>query len=130
MAWTVSILNETVEEDSKNTGKGNQACFKAGEGNERITAMKTVKQIEKRWRENAEYQKAYYALEDEFAVARALIEARTKAKLTQTEVAARMETSQAAVARMEAGNGNPSLATLKRYAEATGSHLKIELQQA
>ena len=92
--------------------------------------MKTVKQLQKKWQKNPQYRKAYDTLEDEFTVARALIEARTKAKLTQTEVAIRMETSQAAVARLEAGNGNPSLATLKRYAEATGSHLKIELQHA
>lgn len=92
--------------------------------------MKTAKQLHKKWLKNPKYKEAYDELEDEFAVARALIEARTKAKLTQTEVAERMETSQAAVARLEAGSGNPSLATLKRYAEATGSHLKIELEHA
>lgn len=59
-----------------------------------------------------------------------MIKARSEANLTQSEVAARMFTSQAAVARLEAGKGNPSLATLKRYAEATGAHLKIELEQS
>ncbi|MDQ8206161.1 helix-turn-helix transcriptional regulator [Coraliomargarita algicola] len=90
--------------------------------------MKTATQLHRKWIKNADYAEAFNALEDEFSVARALIDARTKAKLTQSEVAARMETSQAAVARLEAGRGNPSLATLKRYANATGSHLKIALE--
>ncbi len=92
--------------------------------------MKTVKQLHTKWLKDSAYQSAYDALEDEFAVSRALIKARSEANLTQTELAVRMSTSQAAIARLEAGKGNPSLATLKRYAKATGSHLKIELEHA
>jgi DNA-binding XRE family transcriptional regulator len=92
--------------------------------------MKTAKQLHTKWLKDSAYQSAYEALEDEFSVSRALIKARSQANLTQSELAARMSTSQAAVARLEAGKGNPSLATLKRYAKATGSRLKIELEHA
>lgn len=90
--------------------------------------MKTVKQLHKGWLKDPSYREAHKELEEEFEVSRALIEARSKANLTQAEVATIMETSQAAVARLEAGNSNPSVATLKRYAKATGSHLKIQLE--
>jgi len=73
--------------------------------------MKTTKELHKKWLENPAYRKAYEDLEDEFEVSRAFIRARSEANLTQAEVAARMATSQAAVARLEAGKGNPSLAT-------------------
>jgi transcriptional regulator with XRE-family HTH domain len=39
-----------------------------------------------------------------------------------------METSQPAVARLEAGRGNPSLKTLRRYAAATGTRLNIAFE--
>lgn len=90
--------------------------------------MKDVKQLDKKWRQSPDYQAAYDELADEFDVSRELIRARTLANLTQQELAERMHTSQSAVARLESGEGNPSMAMLKRYAEATGTHLKIELQ--
>jgi len=77
------------------------------------------------WREEPAYREAHAALEEEFALARALIEARTEANVSQGEIARRMQTSQPAVARLEAGQGNPSLKTLRRYAEATGTRLRI-----
>jgi transcriptional regulator with XRE-family HTH domain len=43
--------------------------------------------------------------------------------LSQTEVAARMGTSQSAVARLEAGEGDIRLSTLERYAAAVGMTL-------
>ena len=71
----------------------------------------------------------YDALEDEFALIAQLIEARARAGLTQAEVAERMGTQQAAVARLEGGRVRPSLATLRRYAQATGARLVVRLDQ-
>lgn|SRR5215831_11939941 len=68
---------------------------------------------------------AYDALEDEYALARALIEARHVSGLTQAELAARMHTSQAAVARWESGKHVPSCQTLQRIAQATNTDLRI-----
>ncbi|HXP23991.1 MAG TPA: helix-turn-helix transcriptional regulator, partial [Candidatus Sulfotelmatobacter sp.] len=67
-------------------------------------------------------------LEPEFALARELIGARAKAKLTQGEVARRMGTSQSAVARMESGRKMPSTASLQKYARAVGRELRIALR--
>ena len=78
-----------------------------------------------RWRKDPEYMKAYDELEEEFALVSALIKARADSGLTQEEVARRMKTTQAAVARLEGGRGLPSTRTLQRFAEATGHRLKI-----
>ncbi|WP_249357967.1 helix-turn-helix domain-containing protein [Nocardia cyriacigeorgica] len=56
-----------------------------------------------------------------------LVARRQAAGLSQTEVAARMGTSQSAVARFEAGQGDVRVSTLERYAAATGSHLSWRL---
>ena len=89
--------------------------------------MKDVKELHGKWQREKGYRSAYQSLEDEFAIARALIKARAKADLTQAELANRMKTSQSAIARLEGGKSNPSVEMLKRYAEATGTHLRIEL---
>lgn len=73
-----------------------------------------------------EFRKAYDALEGEFALASTLIEARSRANMTQEQVAERMGTTQAAVARLEGGQ-RPSTRTLERYAKATGHRLRIAL---
>lgn len=82
------------------------------------------------WFKNPDFSAAYAALEDEFALAEALIDARSKANLTQQEVAERMGTSQTVIARLESGRVMPSTRTLKRFAEATGTRLCISFKRA
>ncbi len=52
-----------------------------------------------------------------------LAELRKSARLSQTEVAARMGTSQSAVARLESGDVDVRASTLERYAAAIGSQI-------
>ena len=54
---------------------------------------------------------------------------RRSAGLSQTEVAARMGTSQSAVARLETGDADVRVSTLERYAAAIGSQLAWHTQQ-
>ena len=82
------------------------------------------------WRKDPEYVREYEALEEEFALVSAVIGARTRAGLTQAELAERMGTSQSAIARLEGGKAKPSVATLEKLAEATGSKLRIALEAA
>jgi DNA-binding XRE family transcriptional regulator len=90
--------------------------------------MTSIKKLGKQWKKDPVFQAEYDALEEEFALAAALIEARKHANLTQEQLAERMQTSQASVARLEGIKGNPSLNTLRRYAEATGTRLKITFE--
>ena len=54
---------------------------------------------------------------------------RRSAGLSQTEVAARMGTSQSAVARLETGDADVRVSTLERYAAAIGSQLSWQADQ-
>src|SRR5580698_2231243 len=56
-----------------------------------------------------------------------LVERRRVFGLSQTEVAARMGTSQSAVARLESGDADVRLSTLERYVAALGERLDWEL---
>ncbi len=76
------------------------------------------------------YKKAYTELEDEFLIAKVLIQARTSANLTQKQVAKRMGTTQSVVARMESGKPLPSLKSVIRYAAAVNSKIDLKLVQA
>ena len=84
----------------------------------------------KRMKADPVYRKAYDALEGEFALVNALIRARTRAHLSQAEVASRMGTTESAVSRLESGRVKPSTRTLERYAQATGHRLRISLEPA
>ena len=92
--------------------------------------MTRIKDLHKKWMGDDEYRHEYDALEEEFALASALIAARSRAGLTQAELAKRMETSQSAIARMESGRNIPSGSTLLRLAKATGTRLRITFEPA
>lgn len=84
--------------------------------------------LEARLLDDPETRAAYADLEPGFAIARELIAARTRAGLSQAQVAARMGTSQSTVARLESGRALPSVRTLARYASATGSRVVVKLE--
>ena len=80
------------------------------------------------WHRAPEYVREYAALADEFALAAQFIKARGAAGLTQQELADRMKTSQAYIARLEGGKEKPSTRTLNRFAEATGHRVVIHFE--
>lgn len=74
------------------------------------------------------FAKAYDGLAMEYALADQMLRARAKAGLTQDAVAEKMGTTKSAVSRLEAaGRHAPSIATLKKYAEAVGCDLQVKL---
>ncbi|MER8371631.1 helix-turn-helix transcriptional regulator [Mesorhizobium sp. M1338] len=88
----------------------------------------SVEDVAKEWFKDPEFVAEYEALEEEFAIAAALIKARGEADMTQEEVAAAMGTTQAVIARLESGRNMPSTRTLQRFAKATGSKLRISFE--
>jgi ribosome-binding protein aMBF1 (putative translation factor) len=87
-----------------------------------------VEEAFREWRKDPKFVAAYDALEDEFAVASALIKARGDAAMTQAQVARAMGTTQAVVARLESGKTMPSTRTLERFAKATHTRLRISFE--
>src|ERR1019366_6120331 len=87
-----------------------------------------VDDLHKDWMKDPKYRREYEALEEEFSLTAAMIEARSRAGMTQGQVARRMKTTHAAIARLESRAGRPSTQTLQRYAKATGSRLRISFE--
>jgi ribosome-binding protein aMBF1 (putative translation factor) len=92
--------------------------------------MTKIATLKKRLMHDPRFKQEYAKADADYAIVEALIRARTVAKLSQAQVAARIGTTQSAIARLEAGNVAPTISTLRRYAEATGTKLKIGLVAA
>ena len=78
--------------------------------------------------ENPEFRKEWESLEPEYAIMQALIDARNEAGITQTELSRRTGIAQTDISKLERGNGNPSLKTLKRLAEGLGMTLELKFK--
>ena len=90
--------------------------------------MKTLQSLKAELLSDADTRAEYDALADEFNMARELISARSRAGLTQGEVAARMGTTQSVVARLESGKRAPSMRSVQRYAQAVGARAVVHLE--
>ncbi|MBR4474499.1 MAG: helix-turn-helix transcriptional regulator [Oscillospiraceae bacterium] len=75
-----------------------------------------------------EFKKEWEALEPEFSIVQAMIDARRESGLTQKQLSERTGIAQADISKLESGNGNPSIKTLKRLAAGMGMRVKIEFQ--
>lgn len=75
---------------------------------------------------NPEFKAEYDALEPEFAIIQAMIDARKETGITQKELSERTGITQADISKLENGNANPSLRTLRRLAKGLGMKLKLE----
>lgn len=80
----------------------------------------------KEQKKDAEFKKEYDALEPEFAIVQAMIDARKKSGLTQKELADKTGIAQGDISKLENGSANPSLRTLRRLASGMGMRLKLE----
>jgi ribosome-binding protein aMBF1 (putative translation factor) len=77
---------------------------------------------------NPQVRAAYLEQAPEYAIARAVIAARVAAGLTQEQLARRMNTAQSYVARLESGRALPSMRTVQKVAEATGTRLDFQFR--
>ncbi len=92
------------EEDPEDTSTGDRAGAAARPGGFELTR---VSDLHKKWSRDPAYRAAYDEFGPEFELARSLIEARTRAGLTQAQLARRMKTTQSVVARLESGRVRP-----------------------
>jgi ribosome-binding protein aMBF1 (putative translation factor) len=97
-----------------------------GLGGDRLPVMPGFREMALR---RAADQQAARMAEDRGRLVRELAEQRQAAGLSQTEVAARMGTSQSAVARLESGTADVRASTLERYAAAVGGQITWRLSQ-
>jgi transcriptional regulator with XRE-family HTH domain len=89
----------------------------------------SLKQFKTRALARTDVKKAYDELAEEFAFFDEVLKARAESGLTQAEVAARVGTTQSAIARLESAEPkhSPSIATLQKYAKALGYKVEVRL---
>ncbi len=73
-----------------------------------------------------EFKAEYDSLEAEYAIIQTMIDARKRSGLTQKQLSEKTGITQSDISRLENGNANPSLHTLRRLADGLGLRLKIE----
>jgi DNA-binding XRE family transcriptional regulator len=104
------------------TGRRVVAC--TGE-NETGVVMTKLADLKKKLMQNPAVQQEYAQANADYTLIEDLIRVRMEAKLTQSDLAMKIGTTQSAIARLEGGKISPSVSTLRRYAEATGHKLKV-----
>lgn len=88
----------------------------------------TLEKLEKKWMKNPEFRRIAKETEPEYQLARSLIGARIKKRLTQARLAKKAGTDQANISRLEWGVAHPSLPLLRRVADALGARLFIRFE--
>ena len=83
-----------------------------------------------RWREDSEFRAAYEALDEEFAIASRIIEARARAGLTPGRTGEANAHKPKQHRQAESGRSKPSVTTLEKLAVATNSRLRLTLGPA
>ena len=88
--------------------------------------MANYKDYKKKALSNPEVKNEYEALQPEYDLIQAMIDARVSQNITQKELSDRTGITQADISRIENGTRNPSLAMVKRIASGLGMQLRLE----
>ena len=93
-----------------------------------MARMKTYKQFKNNLLKDKEIKRVYDELGSEFELVRMLIKKRLERGITQAELARRVGTKQSAIARLESGRYNPTIAVLRKVAKALNADVKISIR--
>ncbi|MBQ4251620.1 MAG: helix-turn-helix transcriptional regulator [Erysipelotrichaceae bacterium] len=78
--------------------------------------------------QDPEFRKEWEALQPEYQIIKAMIEARTETGMTQKQLSEKTGIAQSDISKLENGTANPSIRTLQRLAEGLGKILVIEFK--
>lgn len=88
--------------------------------------MSSYKAYKKKALKDSKVKAEYDALQPEYDIIQAMIDARLEQNMTQKELSARTGITQADISRIENGTRNPSLNMVKKLAQGLGMQLKLE----
>lgn len=88
--------------------------------------MRTLETVLAEQMKNPAFRAEYEALEPEFNIIQAIIDARKTQNITQKQLAERTGIAQADISRLETGNANPTLKMLQRLAAGMNMSVKVE----
>jgi ribosome-binding protein aMBF1 (putative translation factor) len=89
------------------------------------TKLINWRELDKKWMKDPKFIRAWQKVEPEYKLARALIGARLKKKMTQAQLAKKIGSKQPVISRIEAMTELPNISLLKRLAQALDSRLEI-----
>lgn len=89
--------------------------------------MSSYRDYKEKVLQNPEVKAEYDALQPEYEIIQAMIDARISQNITQKELSAKTGITQADISRIENGTRNPSLSMVKKLAQGLGMQLKLEL---
>ncbi|MDP3947943.1 MAG: helix-turn-helix transcriptional regulator [bacterium] len=84
-------------------------------------------ELHREWMKDPEHRREYEKLEPEFQIARQIIGARIKNKMTQEDLAEKAGTAQAVISRLENMTGKPSISLLQKVAHALNTKIKVTI---
>lgn len=87
-----------------------------------------VQTIQSKSSQNQAVKSEYSALGPEYALIKTIINHRLKRGWSQTELAEAIGSRQPVISRLERGEGNPSLQTLQRIAQALDLSLHVSMK--
>ena len=87
----------------------------------------TFHELKRKWMKDPEFVREWEKLEPHYQIARQMIGARIKKKMSQEELAKKIGTGQAVISRLEGMNAKPSISLLKRVADALDTPIKITI---
>ena len=88
--------------------------------------MSSYKDYKKRALQNPKVKAEYDALQPEYDIIQAMIDARVQQNMTQKDLSAKIGITQADISRIENGTRNSSLSMVKKLAQGLGMQLKLE----
>ena len=88
--------------------------------------MSTFREFLDEQLKDPEFKAEWDALEPEFAIIQAMIDARKNLGITKEQLSERTGIARGDISKIEKGSANPSLNTLKRLASGMDMKLKIE----
>ena len=88
--------------------------------------MSSYREYKNKALQDPELNKEYDALQPEYDIIQAMIDARAQQNMTQKELSNKTGITQADISRIENGTRNPSLSMVKKLAWGLGMQLKLE----
>lgn len=76
--------------------------------------------------EDPEFREEFEALENEYSIKRAILQARKERNMTQEQLSQATGIDRADISKLERGEGNPTLSSLERIAEGLGMKLRLQ----
>ena len=85
----------------------------------------TYRQVMKEKLKDPEFKREWDELEPEFQLVKAMLRARDEQNISQRQLSDLTGITQADISKMESGEANPTLQTLKRIAKGLGMRLEL-----